>query len=858
MNKKIIKNKGDYIARIQYNDEKSRYREELVSEHLLNTAIIAENNCPVKELKNIAIVTALLHDAGKLSDDFQSYMMNVKKDANYRELVDHTSGGGVLIHTYMKQIVSNYIEKNGTNLPKQSVNYLKSLIKMSKLIEIAIYSHHGTKDSFYSENGNIVSLVHTRRDKTAHQIDIIYDRFFEIIDANIFSEYIDKAIDEWNKLQETIEQYTLKYYDETPNSQTIADTNFSYGLLERLLISILFDSDWSAAAGFICDLKYMDRENVNIWNDLHTYFENYIRNKSYNAQDKEINEVRNKISTLCMEKANNGTKGCVRFTSDTGTGKTLSGLRFALTDVFKSNKKHIFYIAPTTTILTQNAKEIREAVGVDNAVLEHHYNVILDDDTNIAEYNKLIGTWNSPIIVTSAVQFLDTEIKSKKTNIRRFKELANSVIIVDEVQDIPDHCLCVFNQLVNFLTHICHTKVVLSSATQPSLYTFNYHNIIDYEEMFLKDDKIKKTLDRVNYIYEPNVLSLEDLSKYVVDKIEQVNSLLVVLNTKPAARNLFLELQKNTKLEENTIIVHLSKHMTYGHIDEEIEDLKKLLQEQQGHKISKKIICISTSLIESGVDISFDAAIRSMTGFDRIVQTAGRCNRNGNAKHKANIYIVQLNESLENIRYIDGLQRKQSSTKIAIYMDSINTDSETNITSPSSIIKKYYKNYYESLSADQTIMDMTGTCEGPSAIRTALSTNTKYEEYFENKSAGSSQNISSSVRLAEQIIDKVQSQFLNQNFKSAGETFEVIKSVHLLPVLVDYDHTNQISKLLEDLQEESSRTKRQLIINKLNKYTVEIPYSNKDKTTAYHDKSGNIIAYILNPQFYNDDCGFIG
>ena len=164
----------------------------------------------------------------------------------------------------------------------------------------------------------------------------------------------------------------------------------------------------------------------------------------------------------------------------TGSGKTLSSLRFALHKALNDKKQHIFYIAPFNSIIEQNSNEIRAAVGDENIVLEHHCNVVFDDDEEDKEYEykKLTDIWNAPIISTSAVQLLNTLYSGSKSSVRRMHTLCNSVIIFDEVQAIPDKCKELFNLAVNFLTQFCNTTVVLCSATQPSLTRIKENNNI--------------------------------------------------------------------------------------------------------------------------------------------------------------------------------------------------------------------------------------------------------------------------------------------------------------------------------------------------------------------------------------------
>ena len=124
-------------------------------------------------------------------------------------------------------------------------------------------------------------------------------------------------------------------------------------------------------------------------------------------------------------------------------------------------------LTPVSYTHLQNAEEIRSAIHNDEIVLEHHCNVIHDDERERIRYEILTENWDSPIIVTTAVQFLNTLFASGIGNIRRMYSILNSVIIFDEVQALPVKITKLFNLSVNFLTAFGKSTVVLCSATQP-------------------------------------------------------------------------------------------------------------------------------------------------------------------------------------------------------------------------------------------------------------------------------------------------------------------------------------------------------------------------------------------------------
>ena len=160
----------------------------------------------------------------------------------------------------------------------------------------------------------------------------------------------------------------------------------------------------------------------------------------------------------------------------------------------KKTKTADYYIAPFNSILEQNAEEIRKATGMSTAVLEHHCNVICEEGEE-EKYHNLTETWDVPIIVTTAVQILNTLFSDQKGSIRRMHNLCNSIIIFDEVQAIPKKCMELFNLAVNFLTNFAESDVVLCSATQPSIKDLKENNLSECMEMTEIIESMKKPFE---------------------------------------------------------------------------------------------------------------------------------------------------------------------------------------------------------------------------------------------------------------------------------------------------------------------------------------------------------------------------
>lgn len=229
----------------------------------------------------------------------------------------------------------------------------------------------------------------------------------------------------------------------------------------------------------------------------------------------------------------------------TGGGKTLSSLRYALEHAKKFNKDRIFYIIPFTTIIDQNAKDIKDILCRDDVILEHHSNLVVDNQQE--DYKLLTERWDNPIVLTTMVQFLDTLFSGGTQGIRRMHNLANSIIILDEIQAIPIKCINMFNSAINFLSNICHATIVLCTATQPLLSTTktplklskNPNIILDMQEKFEQFKRVNLVDKRLVGGY--SAVSIKDL---VLNIMDQVESVLVILNTKNSAKEIFNELKK--------------------------------------------------------------------------------------------------------------------------------------------------------------------------------------------------------------------------------------------------------------------------------------------------------------------------
>lgn len=401
----------------------------------------------------------------------------------------------------------------------------------------------------------------------------------------------------------------------------------------------MLDADRYDSYLFENNEKVTNMTDDNFFAKLSDELENHIRKLDKSGS---VNKERQKISDACLSFAKND-NGIYQLHVPTGGGKTLSSLRYAVNCAKMNGKDRIFYIAPYKSILEQNADVVR---GISKyckeEILEHHSDIVSSDD----RYKLLTERWSSKIVLTTMVQFLDTLFAGKSSAARRFHSLANSVIIIDEVQSIPVNCIYMFNTAMNFLASVMNCSVVLCTATQPRLHlTKKYLLMLSNKRMIEDTTEIFKRFKRtqIRDLTIEGVFSSERLAEFIAEKHKDNKRILAILNTKKAALKAFLCLKENYP---SFNVCYLSTGLCPAHRRKVLEKIR----------YEKEVICISTQLIEAGVDISFSIVIRSLAGLDSIAQAAGRCNRNKELEN-GDVYIIRFKE--ENIDKLVDIREGQ-------------------------------------------------------------------------------------------------------------------------------------------------------------------------------------------------------
>ncbi|MDA3925225.1 MAG: CRISPR-associated helicase Cas3' [Kiritimatiellae bacterium] len=809
----------DIINVAHYRKEDDEIQE--VKEHLLAVSDTCERLSAKLGLSACGRTMGLLHDFGKYGELFQKYIkssVGLYKPAhpcyvNYRKLkgkIDHATIGA--------QWVCNNME---------CVTALDQATK--EFITLCICSHHGGLIDCLSIDGE--DAYSKRMQKLLEYASV--DKVNHVADAEIIEAVKNIRFDE---LTAEISRIIAEVNKAAQYNKLC---NFGLFLVARYLFSCLIDADRTDTADF--ELKnnkslralgqYLD------WSVLVDIFE--VHNSDF-IIDSEINIKRSIVSDACYQKAMSA-KGLFYLTVPTGGGKTLAVLRFALHHARKHKMSRIIYVIPYTSIIDQNAETVRKifngikGVDVDEIVLEHHSNLAESKDTKL---NRLLSeNWDAPIVFTTSVQLLESLFGGRTRGARRMHALANSVVIFDEVQTLPIKTVHLFNNAINFLTNVCSSSVVFCTATQPLLHDVDpKKGAVSYcEDMELvRDQSLFKEFRKVEVVNscKPSGWCVDEMQDAIAEKVAAYGSVLVITNTKKDAERIFGSIK-----ELSAKRFFLSTKMCPAHRMDVLSELKKHLDPVN----PKPVVCVSTQLIEAGVDVDFGCVFRSLAGIDSIAQAAGRCNRENKRSSGGKVVIVNLKG--ENLDKLPDIRIAQEKAERVINDFNEDPDLFDNSLISKKAVELYYSYYFYERSNEMVYNLHRSDFGRDDDLLSLLSTN----------------RLSEKSARAGGIDGK---RILKQSFKSACDKFEVIDAP-TIGVIVPYkgvrDKKGYAEKLIADLLLNTDFKMEKVLRKKLQQYSVNIFSYERDKlmeqrTALCEVRQGSGI-YALAEHYYCPQTG---
>lgn len=579
-----------------------------------------------KELfSNISFLIGLTHDFAKSTSFFQTYLSDQTKKENTQ-------------HSFLSAIFTYYVVKN--YLDKNNINFESNLSIISYIVVLA---HHGnlkdiTKLDDYNEK-KINSKMVLKQIEDLKSSDDNLSKFYDDFEIDFF-----RFFDEFDEISEEITDELLIFSFEGNID------NYFYILL---FYSSLLDADKMDAS----ESKRINRENIP--GDIVDIFKkNNLRDSKDNinkTREEAYQEVNGNILNMDLNER------ILSIELPTGIGKTFTGVSAALKLKERINNElnfnpRIIYSLPFLTIVDQNSDTISSILNESNLkgsnfLLNHNHLSDMNYKSNdLEEYNIsnskiLIEGWNSEIIVTTFIQFFYSIISNKNKSLRKFHNITNSIILLDEIQSVPYKYWKIINLFFKKLAYEYNCWIILMTATQPYIFKENeIKSLVDNVEYYFNK------FDRVNYNFNLDSQNFEDFKKEFVDKIsnDSKNDYLVVLNTINSSKELYEFIKDYYSVMDYDIylddcngicyigddiqLIYLSNNIIPKHRLEKINAIK------ESHRQS---IVISTQLIEAGVDIDVDIIYRDLAPLDSLVQTAGRCNRSGN-KEKGVVNVISL------------------------------------------------------------------------------------------------------------------------------------------------------------------------------------------------------------------------
>lgn len=506
--------------------------------------------------ETLAAVAGILHDLGKYGPDFQARIRGSGQSA------DHSTAGAV----WARQ-----------NLPPPWCQILAHVVA----------GHHtGLKDGVFDSEGRLDSK------------------------AGLLTAVLQSAAADGLALPKTVAG--PQGFKRLPH-----EWGFQLAFLTRMIFSSLIDADRMAAAAFDAGENRIDAVSHPTIVDLETTLQGWMNQRE--AVAKPLNTIRAEVLQAAIDKAREP-PGMFSLTVPTGGGKTLTSLAFALAHARVHGLERVIVVIPFTSIIEQTAQVYRGALApFGDSVLEHHSAFEMTDESKWSgarigpdRLKLAMERWDSPIVVTTAVQFFESLFADRTSRCRKLHSLARSVIVVDEAQTMPLPLLRPCVAALKELARNYDSSVVLCTATQPSLTAPDGAPADDWRFKRVRElaPDYFAALRRVT-VRDIGVQTDADISGLMAGR-EQA---LCIVNQRAHARALFHAVRHLPGVRHLSTCMH-SVHRT-----------RVLAEIREDLKANRPCRVVATSLIEAGVDVDFPLVLRASAGLDQIAQAAGRCNR---------------------------------------------------------------------------------------------------------------------------------------------------------------------------------------------------------------------------------------
>lgn len=552
-----------------------------VREHCENTANLCKEYA-IPEMEKVAYAAGKAHDIGKYQEGFQRRI----RGENIR--VEHSTCGAIAV---------------GEKYPKP----------MNLMMQYCIAGHHtGIPNGGFEKDED--NCLQARMNRTFEDYDA-YKKELELPELDI------------RKWQQFLAA------DCGRNADWLID---KFAFLTRYLFSCLVDADSTDTAEF-CRSTEAPRK-------LQADFGKCLEKINVQLQAFEAKTELQKTRSLLQEQAyRNSTKDAHIYLMNmpTGSGKTLASAKIALQRAIAKKKKRIIYVIPYNSIIDQTAEVFEKLFENNLEILRHQSTFSYDEKRDLNEdYREAakiaVENWDAPFIITTAVQFFESIYSNKRGKLRKLHNMADSILIFDEAHMMPKNYLQPCLQGIAYITKYLNSEAVFLTATMPDfeklleLYAPANNRI----ENLIKDKTLFEKFQKCQYINMGKV-SPEAL----LTKSEQYPSRLIIVNKKKNATELF-RMCRGRKYHLSTYMTVYDRQRVLQAVREELKSLDEDFSDGNVPE-ERRITIISTSLIEAGVDLDVHTVFRELNGLDSILQSGGRCNREGK-RDKGEVFVFEF------------------------------------------------------------------------------------------------------------------------------------------------------------------------------------------------------------------------
>ena len=605
----------DYIAHA-HQDSSGNWYSHPLQDHLQKVAQLAKRFAG-RYGALFAEYAGLLHDLGKFQEAFQKY-------------IRHASGFEKE-NAHLEDVESTKLRKipHSTAGAKYAVERLNPFF--GHLLAYLIAGHHAGLADWYDKGSLKLRLQQADDELVASLSGLVESGLSE--DSFLLSN-------------NDLTQNFLAFWEKPEQEKLFKELH----IWLRFLFSCLVDADFLDTEAFMNGYADADaaqaaglRPKFPSLDELHRRYEQYMAQLLEKAdKNSTLNQERHAILQQCFSAAETD-RTLFSLTVPTGGGKTLASLGFALKHALKFGKKRIIYAIPFTSIIEQNADVFRKALG-DDVVLEHHSNLEVADNKETAKTRLATENWDAPLIVTTNVQLFESLFAAKSSRCRKIHNIVDSVIILDEAQQLPRDFQKPITDMMRVLARDYGVSFVLCTATQPELGKnidpFGrtiLEGLPDVREIVADKIALSEKLRRVRIKMPPANDETQSWQE-IADEIAVRPCVLAVVNTRKHAQKLF------AALPSDGIKLHLSANMCATHRSEVIALVRRYLALYRAGSLHKPLWLVSTQLIEAGVDLDFPCVYRAMAGLDSIAQAAGRCNREGKLPQLGEVVVFRAEE----------------------------------------------------------------------------------------------------------------------------------------------------------------------------------------------------------------------